>query len=295
LKDLVRVHEELRHGVRALHAEEHVLAHGQLVDQHERLLQSGEDRLPGEPGRGRSRELKQALDDPVEPRDLLEDQVRELAPRVPAFQAPLENLRRGSDAGERIPNLVRDLFAEGAMSAAFVPAFMRQLALGGKESAWRLGSHVINALLVATGILAIACCLPQTPENNIVKAQKLSLATAAGLWRLAEEVLEQLLMLQNGGLAHGDTELHNIIVCPAPLEPILIDFEASIRRDTVDQAVWETRCQRDLQPLLREAIYLQCVLGRQTSRLGELSWNHLAALFRSPDRFRRAIEMQAEV
>ena len=26
----------------------------------------------------------------------------------------------------RIPNLVRDLFAEGAMSAAFVPVFMRQ-------------------------------------------------------------------------------------------------------------------------------------------------------------------------
>ena len=29
----------------------------------------------------------------------------------------------------RIPNLVRDLFAEGAMSAAFVPTFTRQLTL----------------------------------------------------------------------------------------------------------------------------------------------------------------------
>ena len=32
----------------------------------------------------------------------------------------------------RVPNLVRDLFAEGAMSAAFVPTFTRQLTLKGK-------------------------------------------------------------------------------------------------------------------------------------------------------------------
>jgi len=53
----------------------------------------------------------------------------------------------------RIPNLVRDLFAEGAMSAAFVPVFMRQLASVDKPSAWRLGNNVINALLVVTGVL----------------------------------------------------------------------------------------------------------------------------------------------
>ena len=56
----------------------------------------------------------------------------------------------------RFPNLVRDLFAEGAMSAAFVPVFMRQLASGERNGAWRLGSNVINALLVVTGVLVIA-------------------------------------------------------------------------------------------------------------------------------------------
>jgi putative peptidoglycan lipid II flippase len=55
----------------------------------------------------------------------------------------------------RVPNLVRDLFAEGAMSAAFVPTFMRQLTTGGKESAWRLGNNVINALLVVTAVCVI--------------------------------------------------------------------------------------------------------------------------------------------
>jgi putative peptidoglycan lipid II flippase len=55
----------------------------------------------------------------------------------------------------RIPNLVRDLFAEGAMSAAFVPTFTRTLSRGGKEAAWRLGRQVLTALLIATGLLVV--------------------------------------------------------------------------------------------------------------------------------------------
>jgi len=56
----------------------------------------------------------------------------------------------------RIPNLVRDLFAEGAMSAAFVPTFTRQLTLHGRERAWHLASLVINALLLSTGVIVLA-------------------------------------------------------------------------------------------------------------------------------------------
>src|ERR1700730_19178470 len=42
----------------------------------------------------------------------------------------------------RIPNLARDLFAEGAMSAALVPTFTRVLTVEGKADAWRLGNNV---------------------------------------------------------------------------------------------------------------------------------------------------------
>jgi len=55
----------------------------------------------------------------------------------------------------RIPNLVRDLFAEGAMSAAFVPTFTRYLKNQGRDAAWRLGNLVLNALLVVTTVLVI--------------------------------------------------------------------------------------------------------------------------------------------
>jgi putative peptidoglycan lipid II flippase len=55
----------------------------------------------------------------------------------------------------RVPNLLRDLFAEGAMTAAFVPTFTRTLTTRGREAAWRLGNLVINALLVVTGTLVV--------------------------------------------------------------------------------------------------------------------------------------------
>ena len=55
----------------------------------------------------------------------------------------------------RIPNLLRDLFAEGAMSAAFVPTFTKELATGDKAAAWRLGNLTITALCIVTGILVV--------------------------------------------------------------------------------------------------------------------------------------------
>ena len=55
----------------------------------------------------------------------------------------------------KIPNMVRDLFAEGAMSAAFVPAFTRALTQHGRNAAWRLGNLVITALLLVTGVIVV--------------------------------------------------------------------------------------------------------------------------------------------
>jgi peptidoglycan biosynthesis protein MviN/MurJ (putative lipid II flippase) len=54
----------------------------------------------------------------------------------------------------RIPNLVRDLFAEGAMSAAVVPTFTRTVAHEGRDAAWRLGHSVVTAVVIATAVFA---------------------------------------------------------------------------------------------------------------------------------------------
>jgi putative peptidoglycan lipid II flippase len=48
----------------------------------------------------------------------------------------------------RVPNLLRDLFAEGALSSAFVPTFIRTTTEKGREAAWMLANRVINALVI---------------------------------------------------------------------------------------------------------------------------------------------------
>ena len=46
----------------------------------------------------------------------------------------------------RIPNFVRRLFGEGALTAAFLPAFVRDMERHGEVSAWRLASAMLSLL-----------------------------------------------------------------------------------------------------------------------------------------------------
>ncbi|MBI3651288.1 MAG: murein biosynthesis integral membrane protein MurJ [Acidobacteria bacterium] len=55
----------------------------------------------------------------------------------------------------RIPNLLRDLFAEGALSSAFVTVFSDYLVTKGEKEAFRLSNLIANALLLTLGILVI--------------------------------------------------------------------------------------------------------------------------------------------
>ncbi len=55
----------------------------------------------------------------------------------------------------RIPNLLRDLFAEGALSAAFVPTYARTLAGGGRAAAHRLASRIMTLLAVVLGAIVV--------------------------------------------------------------------------------------------------------------------------------------------
>ena len=71
----------------------------------------------------------------------------------------------------RIPNLLRDLFAEGAMTAAFVPAFTRTIERRGREHAWRLGNLVINALLVITGTLSLFAIVFAGPITALIASE----------------------------------------------------------------------------------------------------------------------------
>ena len=130
-------------------------------------------------------------------------------------------------------------------------------------------------------------------DSNVRHADKLSLASAAGLWLLLERVMTSLSALHAAGLTHGDAELHNFIVCNAPVDVVPIDFDMAVLRADVSQDAWQELIERDLAALLKMAVYVQCALGAQTGPLGELSLAKLETLFAHPKTFLRAIESRA--
>jgi putative peptidoglycan lipid II flippase len=56
----------------------------------------------------------------------------------------------------RIPNLLRDLFAEGALSTAFTATFTKTWEKEGHEQAWQLARLVLSALTFILGLICIA-------------------------------------------------------------------------------------------------------------------------------------------
>ena len=65
----------------------------------------------------------------------------------------------------RIPNLLRDLFAEGALSAAFVTTFTQVQQSKGQEAAFRLSNRVATALVL---VLSVICVLGWIFASSIV-------------------------------------------------------------------------------------------------------------------------------
>jgi len=59
----------------------------------------------------------------------------------------------------RIPNMLRELFAEGSMSAAFIPVFTETLTKRTKEEARELASAVFTVLLTTVGVICILAIL----------------------------------------------------------------------------------------------------------------------------------------
>jgi len=59
------------------------------------------------------------------------------------------------NAAFRIPNLLRDFFAEGALSVAYVPVFSEKLKKEGKEQAFLLTSTILTVLSVILGLVSV--------------------------------------------------------------------------------------------------------------------------------------------
>jgi putative peptidoglycan lipid II flippase len=87
--------------------------------------------------------------------------------------------------GFRIPNLTRDLFAEGALSSAFVPIFTQTLAQKGKKEAALLSNLVATALILIVGMF---CALGVVFSPVLVQILASGFHQVAGKFDLAVEM-----------------------------------------------------------------------------------------------------------
>jgi len=95
----------------------------------------------------------------------------------------------------RIPNLLRDLFAEGALSAAFVTVFTDYGQTKGREATWRLAN---NVLVTLTLLLTLITLLGMFFSEEIIRIMAPDFGRVAGkidLTRLLTNIMFPFLVL----------------------------------------------------------------------------------------------------
>ncbi|MBI5185235.1 MAG: murein biosynthesis integral membrane protein MurJ [Nitrospinae bacterium] len=124
----------------------------------------------------------------------------------------------------RIPNLFRELFAEGTMSAAFVPVFTEYLTTKDKEEARELASGAFSALLLSVAVVV---------GIGIIAASYMVMAIAPGFTAdpvkftetvfMARLMFPYLLFISLAALAMGMLNSLGIFFVPA-LTPVVLNI-----------------------------------------------------------------------
>ncbi|MGI8481323.1 MAG: murein biosynthesis integral membrane protein MurJ [Chthoniobacterales bacterium] len=114
----------------------------------------------------------------------------------------------------RAPNMVRDLFAEGALSTAFVTTFSRRIATDGDQSAWRLASKVATLTLVFMSGLTIAGIV-FAPALIKILAPGFPIAKAALTIELTRIMFPFILLVSLAALVMGMLNAKHVFGMPA--------------------------------------------------------------------------------
>lgn len=114
----------------------------------------------------------------------------------------------------RAPNMLRDLFAEGALSTAFVTTFSRRIATDGDASAWRLASKVATLTLVFMSALTVLGIL-FAPALIQVLAPGFPAEKAALTIQLTRIMFPFILLVSLAALVMGMLNAKNVFGMPA--------------------------------------------------------------------------------
>ncbi len=89
----------------------------------------------------------------------------------------------------RIPNLLRDLFAEGALSSAFVAVFAEYDSTRSKEETWRLANNVLAAIACILSLITLAGMLFAGPLVRLIAPDFSQVANKAELTMLLTVIM----------------------------------------------------------------------------------------------------------
>ena len=114
----------------------------------------------------------------------------------------------------RIPNLLRDLFAEGALSTAFVTVFARTTALEDDAAAWRLANKVATLTVVTLSAITVIG-IAAAPWLVAVLAPGFDPAKAALTVTLTRVMYPFILLVSLAALVMGMLNARNVFGMPA--------------------------------------------------------------------------------
>lgn len=114
----------------------------------------------------------------------------------------------------RTPNLLRDMFAEGALSTAFVTTFSKKIATEGEESAWKLASKFATLTVVFMSVVTLIGILI-APWLIKFFAPGFDAEKAALTVLLARIMYPFILLVSLAALAMGMLNARNVFGVPA--------------------------------------------------------------------------------
>lgn len=133
------------------------------------------------------------------------------------FGGPKRALGDALQTAFALPNMLRDLFAEGALSTAFVTVFSQTMKTQGDEAAWKLARKVMTLALVFMSILSVIGVLlapwivPAISPGWVAKnPDKVDLAV-----RLAQIMYPFILLVSIAALVMGILNARKVFGMPA--------------------------------------------------------------------------------
>jgi len=114
----------------------------------------------------------------------------------------------------RIPNLLRDLFAEGALSTAFVTVFSQRIEREGEKSAWGLASKMMTLVAVFMSVVSLIGILFSHQLVSLL-ARKFAADDIAFTVLLTQIMYPFILLVSLAALVMGMLNSKNIFTAPA--------------------------------------------------------------------------------